>query len=256
MKARIVRIRPEVPTAMSRKRDNILRAVGWLTLGLGVGSGGTLVMQQWSRTSTLVAETRAEQQPPPEAALTTELLLDGEPVLGSSRAPLTIVEFSDFECPYCRLFHEEVLPSLQREYIDTGLVRFIHKDLPLPFHDQARPAAAAARCAGEQNRYWDLYDALFDQQNCLECKGVEGIAAELKIDSSALQACIQRDATQALISANLSEAELHSIRATPTFVIGPSRADAKHYGEIIEGAMPWPRLKAFIDQQLQLQNDR
>ena len=69
-----------------------------------------------------------------------------------------------------------MLPSLKREYIDTGLVRFIHKDLPLPFHDQARPAAAAARCAGEQNRYWDLYSALFDQQTCLECKGVVEIA--------------------------------------------------------------------------------
>ena len=73
--------------------------------------------------------------------------------MGSNDAPLTIVEFSDFECPYCRLFHEEVLPSLKREYIDTGLVRFIHKDLPLPFHDQARPAAAAARCClGERAR--------------------------------------------------------------------------------------------------------
>ena len=124
----------------------------------------------------------------------------------------------------------------------------------LPFH-QARPAAAA-RCAGEQNRYWDLYSALFDQQSCLECKGVVGIAEGLNIDSSALQACIKRNTTQALIAANLSEAELHNIRATPTFVIGPSRTDAKHDGEIIEGAMPWPRFKALIDQQLQLQKDR
>ena len=169
---------------------------------------------------------------------------------------MTIVEFSDFECPYSKRFHEQVLPSLKREFIDSGVVRFVHKDLPLPFHRQAGPAAAAARCAGEQNLYWDLYGALFDQQSCLECKGVVGIAEDLNIDSSALQACIQRDATQSLISANLSEAELHNIRATPTFVIGPSRADAKHDGEIIEGAMPWPRLKALIDQQLQLPKDR
>ena len=238
---------------MTRPNINRLKALGLMALGLGMGSGGTLLLQQWNANTKSIPKQGIERQQLPEPALTTALLLQGEPVLGSSDAPLTIVEVSDFECSYCKRFHEQVFPSLKREYIDTGLVRFVHKDLPLPFHRQAKPAAAAARCAGEQNRYWDLYGALFDQQSCLECKGVVGIAEELSINSSALQACIQRDATQALIAANLSEAELHNIRATPTFVIGPSRADAKHDGEIIEGAMPWTRFKALIDQHLQLQ---
>ena len=244
------------PFAMNRRRNRVLKAAAWLALGLGIGSGGTVLLQQWTSTATAVPHTRAEQKPPPPAALTTELLLQGEPALGSSNAPLTIVEFSDFECPYCRRFHEQVLPSLKREYIDKGLVRFIHKDLPLPFHQQAKPAAAAARCAGEQNRYWDLYGALFNQQTCLECKGVVGIAEELRLDTSALQACMQREATETLIKANLSEAKLHNIRATPTFVIGPSREDGKHRGEIIEGAVPWPQFKALIDQELQAQTAR
>lgn len=241
---------------MRRKQINVLRSLGWLALGLGIGSGGTVVLHQWASTSAPVAEARPEKQQRPEAALTTELLLTGEPALGSSKAPLTIVEFSDFECSYCRQFHAEVLPSLKREYINTGLVRFIHKDLPLPFHDQARPAAAAARCAGEQNRYWDLYDALFDQQNCLECKGVVGIAKAINLDTSALRACMQREATKALITTNLSEADLHNIHATPTFVIGHSRTDEKHHGKIVEGALPWPQFKALIHQQLQAQKDR
>ena len=236
---------------MNQKRIRVLKAVGWLVLGLGIGSGGTLAWQQWSSNST--PEARVERQPPPSAALTTELLLSGEPVLGDSTAPLTIVEFSDFECPYCRRFHEQVLPALKREYIDTGLVRFIHKDLPLPFHRQARPAAAAARCAGEQNRYWDLYSALFDQQTCLECKGVMEIAENVNLETTALRACMQREATDTLINANLSEAELHNIRATPTFVIGASRHDGKHHGDVIEGAMPWPQFKALIDQRLNAQ---
>ena len=241
---------------MGRQRIKVLKAAAWLALGLGIGSGGTHLLGQWASTSTPVAAAQAEREPPPKAALITELLLKGEPALGSSQAPVTIVEFSDFECPYCRVFHEQVLPSLKREYIDKGLVRFIHKDLPLPFHRQAKPAAAAARCAGEQNRYWDLYGALFDQQTCLECKGVVGIAEELRLDTSALQACIQREATETLIKANLSEAKLHNIRATPTFVIGPSRKDGKHHGEIIEGAMPWPQFKALIDQELTDQKAR
>ena len=241
---------------MRAQRINVLRAVGWLALGLGVGSGGTLLFQRWTTTATPIPNALEERQPPLKAELTTELLLAGEPVLGSRQAPLTIVEFSDFECPYCRLFHQEVMPSLKRDYIDTGLVRFIHKDLPLPFHNQARPAAAAARCAGEQNRYWDLYDALFDQQTCLECKGVVGIAETIQLDTSALRACMQREATKTVITTNLSEAELHNIRATPTFVIGASRNDGKHHGDIVEGTMPWPQFKALIDLQLESQNGR
>ena len=124
---------------MRPQRIKIMKSLGWLVLGLVFGSGGTVLLQSWSSTSTDLPNTRNEGQPPPEAALTTELLLEGEPVLGSREAPLTIVEFSDFECPYCRLFHNQVLPSLKTEYIDTGLVRFVHKDLPLPFHRQAKP---------------------------------------------------------------------------------------------------------------------
>lgn len=241
---------------MSKPPIKVLKAAAWLALGLGIGSGGTHLITQWASTSPPIPSGRAERESPPKAELITELLLKGEPALGSRHAPLTIVEFSDFECPYCRVFHEQVLPSLKREYIDTGLVRFIHKDLPLPFHKQAMPAAAAARCAGEQNRYWDLYGALFDQQNCLDCKGVLGIAKELRLDASALQACMQREATQTLIKANRSEAALHNIRATPTFIIGPSRKDGKHHGDIIEGAVPWSHFKTLIDQQLNAQTNR
>ena len=237
----MVQKRSKEVSAMNRQRINVVKTVGWLALGLGIGSGGTLLLHHW---------TSVERQPPPAAALTTELLLQGEPAMGSNDALLTIVEFSDFECSYCRRFHDQVLPSLQRDYIDTGLVRFIHKDLPLPFHPQAKAAAAAARCAAEQNRYWDLYGALFDQQACLECKGVIGIAEDINLDTSGLQACMQQDATQTLIQANLSEAELHNIRATPTFIIGPSRRDGKHDGDIVEGALPWLEFKALIDQQL------
>ena len=240
---------------MNRQRINALKTASWLALGLVTGSGGTVLWQQLTSTPTPLPSPPAGRQPPQLAALTTALLLHGEPTLGSNDAPLTIVEFSDFQCTYCRQFHLQVFPSLKQEYIDTGLVRFIHKDLPLPFHDQARPAAAAARCAGEQNRYWEVYEALFDQQRCLECKGVLGIAKEFSLDTSALRACMQRASTQALITSNLSEAKLHNIRATPTFIIGPSRKDGRHYGDIIEGAAPLPYFKSLIEQQLKAQKD-
>ena len=220
--------------------------VGFLA-GIALGIGGTVVVER-------LLNQHLAQPSKPQAraipALTSPLMLQGEPFLGDPNAPLTIVEFSDFECSYCRRFHKQVMPQLKRDYIDTGLVRFVHKDLPLPFHPYALPAAAAARCAGEQNRYWELYSSLFDQQNCLGCKGVLAIAAEAELDTSKLQVCMERESTLALINANRSEAALHNISATPTFVVGPSRSDNTLDGRVIEGALPWSNFKKAIEEAL------
>ena len=220
--------------------------VGFLA-GVALGIGSTVVVQRLQE-QRLPQPSQTQARPIP--ALSSPLLLKGEPALGDATAPLTIVEFSDFECSYCRRFHEQVMPQLKSEYIDTGLIRFVHKDLPLPFHPYALPAAAAARCASEQNRYWDLYAALFDQQNCLNCKGVLAIAAEQDLNTAALQACMERKSTVTLINANRSEASLHNISATPTFVIGPTQSDGSLDGRVVEGALPWSTFKSTIDKAL------
>ena len=93
---------------MNHQGLSIWRAVGLLTLGLGIGSGITVLLHQWRPNSTTAREKPSELLPPPVVVLTTELMLTGEPVMGSGNAPLTIVEFSDFECRYCRLFREQV----------------------------------------------------------------------------------------------------------------------------------------------------
>ena len=215
--------------------------------GIALGIGGTVMSERLlDQRVTKPSEPQARAIP----ALTSPLLLQGEPALGDPSAPLTIVEFSDFECSYCRRFHEKVMPQLKRNYIDTGLVRFVHKDLPLPFHPHALQAAAAARCAGEQDRYWDLYSGLFDQQNCLNCKGILAIAAEEKLNITALKACMERESTLAVINANRSEASLHNISATPTFIIGPTRSDGSLGGQIIEGALPWATFQSTIETAL------
>ena len=215
--------------------------------GVALGIGSTLVIQK-ALEQHIGKQSKSQTRAIP--ALISPLFLQGEPALGEASAPLTIVEFSDFECSYCRRFHEKVFPKLKSQYIDTGLIRFIHKDLPLPFHPHAMPAAAAARCAGEQGRYWDIYSALFDQQNCLGCKGVLSIAAEEQLDTAALQTCMERKATVAVINANRSEASLHNINATPTFVIGPTQSNGSLDGQIIEGALPWATFQSTIEKAL------
>ena len=217
----------------------------WIAAGAALGCGLTLGVQ-------FTAHKLSTTKTPPQerrAPTTASIGITGDPSMGSTKAPVTIVEFSDFECRYCKQFHNETLPKLKKAYIDTGLVRFIHKDLPLPFHEHARQAATAARCAQEDGKYWEAYEALFNQQNCLNCKGPLAITAKTGIDQGKLAACIKDKRQQQAVSINTSEAELNGIRATPTFVIGPTNQKL-HTGEIIEGALPWETFRSTIDKAL------
>src|SRR4030042_1074793 len=89
---------------------------------------------------------------------------DDDPVLGDVNAPVTLIEFSDFQCPYCLTFWREVFPQLKSTYIDTGKVRFVYRDYPLPFHAMAQTYAEAAQCANEPGKYWEMHDQLFTKQ--------------------------------------------------------------------------------------------
>jgi len=223
-----------------------------LTVLAGAGIGVTLTLGgQWGHELWQRRAAERANQPP---VLKSPLLIKGEPTLGSATAPVTIVEFSDFECPYCKRFHDEVFPQLKKDYIDKGLVRFVHKDLPLPFHEEAKPAAIAARCSSEQGLYWKTYEALFNKQTCLSCQGAEEIAASV-VNPQKLNECKKRGVASKAITANLSEAGLQGIRATPTFIVGPSQAET-HHGTVIEGAIPWEKLKDIIDDFQPAQSDK
>ena len=177
--------------------------------------------------------------------------VDADPSLGASTAPVTIVEFSDFECPYCKMFHDEILPKLRANYIDRGLVRFVHKDLPLPFHSNAAKASELARCSAADGNYWKSYEVLFASQDCLTCKGPEAMLADAKLKTPAVEACLYSKREQKAVSLDTSLAKSLSINATPTFVIGPT-LQGKHQGEVISGVLPWDDFKARIDQELKI----
>ncbi len=89
---------------------------------------------------------------------------DDDPMLGDPGAPVTIIEFSDFQCPFCQKFHSETFPQIKKTYIDTGKVRFVYRDFPLSFHPGAQPAAEAAECAHAQGKFWEMHEALFSEQ--------------------------------------------------------------------------------------------
>jgi len=217
-----------------------------LFIGMAIGSGitiGAKFIREQTRLQT-------QQQSEPPKAITISLGLQGDPSLGSKNAPVTIVEFSDFQCPYCKRFHDQVLPSLKKEYIDKGLVRFVHKDLPLPFHAYARESAIAARCSADPAQYWNTYEALFEAQDCFACKGINTIITNAGISQKQIATCKKEGTANKAVNINLSESQLQGIRATPSFVIGPSQGN-KHTGRLIEGAMPWAQFKVVIQEALE-----
>ena len=203
-----------------------------------------------NRFSKSTGDTTDSQRQSGPTRLKTALYTNGDPILGKSDAPLTIVVFSDYECPYCKRFHDEVLPKLKKEYIDQGIVRLVHKDLPLPFHMNADLSARVARCSADNQKYWMIYSALFKGQDCLSCLGPKKIAQNFSTGTeSMLDECIRSKKTSLAISSNISEAQLNNIRGTPTFVIGKTQKERQD-GKVIEGAIPWPDLKKEVESAL------
>ena len=147
---------------------------------------------------------RAGGERPPDEKVRVDIA--GAQVLGRADAPVTLVEFTDLECPYCRAFHVGAFERLKREYIDTGKVRFVSRDFPLDFHPNARPAALAVRCAGEQGKFWEMRHAVTLNAAALGAAVYDRLAAELGIDAARFSACIAADRYRADIDRDMAEA--------------------------------------------------
>ncbi|HEX7373624.1 MAG TPA: DsbA family protein [Steroidobacteraceae bacterium] len=185
---------------------------------------------------------------------TTHANPDGSPprdanVLGQESAPVTIVEFTDMQCPFCGLFSRTTFSQLRKQYIDTGKVRFISRDMPLPFHPYAIPAAVAARCAGEQGKYWEYREQIVSRQDELPASPYAGIARQLGLDTSAFEQCRASGRQEQKIRLDVESARAAGVTATPTFVLGLTLAGGG--SEIIEGAEPLATFQQKIDALLQ-----
>jgi len=159
----------------------------------------------------------------------------GAPILGPAAAPVTLVEFTDFQCPYCRQFHTTTFPLLKKKYIDTGKVRFTQHDLPLQFHGNAVQAAEAVRCAGDQNRYWQMRDVVAANPAKLNRAGLEGLARSRKYEQA-----VKTEAEKALRS---------RIRGTPSFILGRTTPEGVD-GLLIPGAISLEDFSRLIDRFL------
>ncbi len=169
-------------------------------------------------------------------------LMDDDSVEGDPDAPVTIVEFSDYECPFCARFYSQTLGQIRKDYVETGKVKIVFRDFPLSFHQNAQKAAEAAECSGEQDKYYEMHDVLFD-------KGVVGgvdtfkqYAVDIGLDVSEFNECLDSGEMASEVEKDFLDGQSAGVQGTPAFFIN---------GKLLSGAQPYSAFKQVIDAELQ-----
>ena len=175
-----------------------------------------------------------QQKPaaPPSAPAPPErvrLKIGKEFALGKSDAPLVLLEYTDYQCPFCNRFYTTTFPELKKQYVDTGKMRFVSRDYPLDFHPHSMKAAQATRCAGEQDKFWQLKDALMNNYSRLTPELITSLARDTSLDMAKFQACMDAGRYLPEIKEGIAAAQSVGINGTPSFVLG------KVTGEYLEG---------------------
>jgi protein-disulfide isomerase len=167
-----------------------------------------------------------------------EVATAGRPERGGAKAPVTIVEFSDYQCPFCKRGED----SVQKVFDTYGdKVRIVFRDYPLPFHERARPAAEAASCANAQGKFWDYNKKLFANQGALSDDNFKSYAKDLGLDAAKFDECYAKKPFSAAIDKDLADGAAAGVNGTPAFFIN---------GRSLSGAQPFEKFKEIIDEEL------
>ncbi len=209
-----------------------------------------LLKKQIERAPSQAQEPAPSPTVPPSPPSEVEVSIEGSLFLGSENAPVVVVEFTDYECPYCARHFRETLPRIRADYVETGKVKYILKDFPLSFHMQAKPAAIAARCAGAQEKYWEMHDRLFAQQRNLGTQLFQQLAQELGLNLQTFSQCLNSGTFDAQIDADIASARQIGVAGTPSFVIGKPTAAGTASGTLVRGAVPFERFQRIIESFL------
>jgi protein-disulfide isomerase len=171
------------------------------------------------------------------------------PSLGQATAPLTMVLYTDYECPFCRRFEKETLPQLRQQYIDNGKLKLVIKDLPLSMHANAQKAAEANHCAAEQGRYWPYRQRLTALGEPLAVPRLAALAEEVGLDRARFEECLRVGLFAPAVAHSVNEAGRLGIDGTPTFILGREH-DGYVEGQRIVGALPLATFAQKIDALL------
>lgn len=170
-------------------------------------------------------------------------LIDDDAIKGDPNAPVTIVEWSDYECPFCGRFFSQTLPQIQQLYIDTGKVKLVYRDFPLSFHAQAQKAAEAAECAGEEGdeAYYKMHDLLFTNGVAGGVATFKGYAAQLGLNQANFDNCLDSGAMAAEVAKDTQEGQAAGVTGTPGFKVGT---------QLVSGAQPFSVFQQAIEAEL------
>jgi protein-disulfide isomerase len=196
--------------------------------------------------------------PPVEEPQPAKPTADDDPSLGDENAPVTIIEFSDFQCPYCGATvgkneglisrfkaqdpsWEPAVSNIIKDYVETGKVRLVFRDFPLSFHENAQKAAEAGECADDQGKFWEYHDILFENQNALTVDDLKGYAADLDLDTEEFNSCLDSGKYTAEVQKDLADGQAAGVSGTPAYFIN---------GVLVSGAQPYSVFKQVIEAEL------
>lgn len=176
-----------------------------------------------------------------EPTIDNSKLVDDDAIKGDKNAPVTIVEFSDYECPFCVKFYTQTLPQIEENYIKTGKVKLIYRDFPLGFHAQAQKAAEAAECAGEQGKYYEMHNLLFERGVAGGVNSFKAYAKELKLDTTKFDQCLDSGKMSSEVKKDAADGGKYGVQGTPAFFIN---------GKLLSGAQPYSVFQQAIEAEL------
>ncbi len=194
----------------------------------------------------VVAAPGTVEEPPAKV----DVAVGGLPPLGKKDAKVTIIEFSDLQCPFCRRFFTDAFPKIKQDYIDTGKVAYYFRHYPLSFHPAAQKSGEAIECANDQGKAWVLHDLMFEKQQAMDPSGgtveytvddVKMWAQEVGLDMVAFNQCLDSDKYKEKVENDVAEGTAAGVSGTPAFFIN---------GTPLVGAQPYESFKAVIDQEL------
>lgn len=185
---------------------------------------------------------------------TVSIFVDREPFMGKEKAPVVMVLFSDYQCPYSKKFWSEIKDPIKK-YIKSGHVKLVHKDRPLSSEQNGLSfqTALMARCSGDNYSFWDIYNAFFDNQRCLGCVGPSNILASIGVNKKRIDECLQRGDKVKTVSFNISEANLLGVHSTPSIIIGSQISSEAGVlkGKVFEGMRSWNEVEHLIIKHLE-----
>ncbi|WP_282176268.1 DsbA family protein [Vibrio nereis] len=170
------------------------------------------------------------------------------PILGSSEAKIAIVEFSDFQCPYCKRFTDNAFKQIKENYIDTGKVQYVARDFPLNFHPQAKPAAIAAMCSFKQGAYWPMRDMMFSNIKQLSDEFFQTAATNLSLNMEQFSNCLKDKVVAEKVEKDLALGKSLGVRGTPSFLIGRVENNQLVEPQIVVGAQRYPVFESLLNE--------